>query len=351
MLQKISTYWWCQIIGWSVNIAIGVFFVSTFGQPDERYYESLVLSCILGLLLTHFMRFCIFYFKVLAMPVKKQVLSFIGLTITFAVLYGFLSEAIDYFIGYNPERLQQIGRPKRLLLGSINAFWIILIWNLIYYVYHYVESNRRQKMDTFRLEALVKSLELKTIKSHINPHFIFNSLNSIRALIDENPARARAAVTELSNILRSSMQAEKMETVPLKQELDIVNDYLALEQMRFEERLKIELDIDKDTLAQPIPPMMLQTLVENAIKHGISKQIDGGLIRIVSDFKKDHHELLVQNSGKLNGDLQHSDGFGIKSTQDRLNLLYQGKAYFEIYDNTENNMVECRIVMPVASIL
>ncbi len=103
-------------------------------------------------------------------------------------------------------------------------------------------------------ESLVKELELKTIKSHINPHFIFNSLNSIRALVDENPERARRAITELSNILRSSMQTEKLETVPLEQELNIVKDYLSLEQMRFEERLKVDFDIDEDTLSQPIPP-------------------------------------------------------------------------------------------------
>ena len=115
------------------------------------------------------------------------------------------------------------------------------------------------------MEALVKSLELNTIKAHINPHFIFNALNSIRALIDENPQRARNAITELSNILRSSMQTEKMETVPFERELNIVKDYLALENMRFEDRLKVEYDIDEDTLNQPVPPMMLQTLVENAI--------------------------------------------------------------------------------------
>ena len=134
-----------------------------------------------------------------------------------------------------------------------------------------------------KLEALVKELELKTIKSHINPHFIFNALNSIRALIDENPSRASNAITELSNILRSSMQAEKLETVPFEKELNIVKDYLALEHIRFEDRLKIEYEIDEDTLDQPVP-MMLQTLVENAIKHGIGKQINGGVVKIDFGF-------------------------------------------------------------------
>ena len=294
------------------------------------------------------MRLNISFLKVLSKTLKTQILYFIALTIIFSIMLGAISEAIDYLIGYNQEAMAQFNKALRLLLISLRAMWIIVIWNLIYFTYHYVESNRQQQMDTFRLEAMVKSLELKTIKSHINPHFIFNALNSIRALVDENPTRARTAITELSNILRSSMQAEKLETVPLQQELDIVKDYLALEQMRFEERLKVEMTIEPDTLLQPIPPMMLQTLVENAIKHGISQDINGGIITINSYFKNQHFELIVQNSGHLNGSYSEegSEGFGIKSTQDRLNLLYQGKANFEIH-NIPGNMVESRIQMPI----
>jgi LytS/YehU family sensor histidine kinase len=96
-------------------------------------------------------------------------------------------------------------------------------------------------------------------------------------LIDENPPRARTAITELSNILRSSLSIDKGETVSFNDELKIVRDYLALENMRFEDRLKIEYDVEEETLSQQVPPMMLQTLVENAIKHGISKQVKGGI--------------------------------------------------------------------------
>ena len=217
---------------------------------------------------------------------------------------------------------------------------------LVYTIYHYIEKNRNNQIDRLKLEAVVKSLELKTIKSHINPHFIFNALNSIRALVDENPQRARTAITELSNILRSSLQAEKQETVTLEQELDIVNDYLALEQMRFEERLKIELYIDEETLVEPVPPMMLQTLVENAIKHGISKQEAGGTIEIYSKYLNNTHELTVINTGNLMASKKGDDsGFGIKATQDRLNLLYQNHARFEIKE-LSNNKVESKIIMP-----
>ena len=164
-------------------------------------------------------------------------------------------------------------------------------------------------------------------------------------MVDENPQRARSAITELSNILRSSMQVEKMETVPLRKELDIVKDYLALEHMRFEERLKIELDIDEDTLDQPVPPMMLQTLVENAIKHGISKKIKGGKIKVVSQFTDNNFELIVQNTGTLDGE-SAPEGFGLKSTRDRLKFLFQGKADFNIIRMNEDE-VEAKIRMPV----
>jgi LytS/YehU family sensor histidine kinase len=233
----------------------------------------------------------------------------------------------------------------RLLVTTVENGLLIIPWTLIYYFYHYIEKSRKQQLDTLKLEALVKELELKTIKSHINPHFIFNALNSIRALVDENPVRARTAITELSNILRSSMQAEKLETVTFEKELNIVKDYLALEHIRFEDRLQIEYEIDEDTLDQPIPPMMLQTLVENAIKHGISRQVDGGKVKIVSDFKEDYHELTILNTGHLNG-ARNGDGFGLASTKNRLQILFGQRANFDIRE-TSNNLVEARVLIPV----
>jgi len=242
----------------------------------------------------------------------------------------------------------KISVQKRFLYNLFNDSPIIVVWVSIYYVWHYIEAGRRSEIDKVRLESLVKELELKTIKSHINPHFIFNALNSIRALVDENPGRARHAITELSHILRSSMQAEKSETSPLEKELSIVKSYLALEHVRFEDRLNVSYDIDEDTLNQPVPPMMLQTLVENAIKHGISKLKDGGEIKVISDFKDNHHELIVQNTGHL-GSVENADGFGLSSTQNRLKLLYAEKASFEI-KNIPGGLVEAKIILPVAGV-
>ena len=256
-----------------------------------------------------------------------------------------IKRSTGWYRNHNGEWQYEDQHKGRFWRDIIFTFILIALWLLLYMVWHYLERNRKDEVDKLSLEKTVKELELNTIKSHINPHFIFNSLNSIRALVDENPQRARTAITELSNILRSSMQVEKMETVPLHKELDIVKDYLALEQMRFEERLKIVMDIDEDTLEQPVPPMMLQTLVENAIKHGISKKIKGGVVKVISRFTNHHFELVVQNTGWLEEE-PVEEGFGLKSTRDRLKFLFQGKADFNIR-SINGSEVEARIIMPV----
>jgi two-component system LytT family sensor kinase len=399
-------YWLCQVVGWGVFGLIHIFFnLVVFREQFEQhggkneYLISLVILVLSGIISTHILRTIVKKTNWLKFSFNKLLIAFVVGIVATALLFSYGSNAIESRTNYSFDAYIQkykLDRAKKLeanaeldktpyylnspvkdslIVKTVsdirkNTGWyrnnqgvwkyedksepiqiyqsilLVALWFLTYIVYHYVDKNRKDQLDRLRLESTVKELELKTIKSHINPHFIFNSLNSIRALVDENPERARTAITELSNILRSSMKAEKAETVSLQRELDIVKDYLALEHMRFEERLKVEMDIDKDTLGQQVPPMMLQTLVENSIKHGISKLVNGGVVRIVADFKGDNLELLVQNTGQLNGHM-NADGFGIKSTQDRLNLMYQGKAHFEI-KNLNGSMVESKVTMPVS---
>jgi len=301
------------------------------------------------LLLTHIMRWVIHRTNILLKPLQAQITGFISITVVFTLLLAISDTYTQQYFDILQTRsvANKAGAiPRLILYNAFYSFVYLFIWNCIYFIYHYIEKSRKQQVDTLKLEALVKELELKTIKAHINPHFIFNSLNGIRALVDENPERARKAVTELSNILRSSMQVEKAETINFEKELNIVKDYLALENMRFEDRLKVIYEIDEDTLDQQVPPMMLQTLVENAIKHGISKQLNGGVVKIISDFKNRNHELIVQNTGYLNGALNGYEGFGLSSTQDRLHLLYGDRANFEIRQVTPT-LVEAKLSIPV----
>ncbi|HXB93073.1 MAG TPA: histidine kinase [Puia sp.] len=341
-------YWWCQIGGWG---SLGLVFILdsfTFDQNiDARHLGLMGVSIFSGIFITHIFREIIRRSGWLLLPVEKALPKFtIGIIFT-CLCVGLLRMGLDNAFNLLSADRKQMDFWTRLLRNTLNDGMLIIPWTLIYYVYHYIENSRKQQLDTLKLESLVKELELKTIKAHINPHFIFNALNSIRALIDENPVRARTAITELSNILRSSMQAEKLETVTFEKELNIVKDYLALEHIRFEDRLQVEYDIDEDTLEQPIPPMMLQTLVENAIKHGISHQVDGGTVRIVSDFKDNFHELVILNTGELNGNSRNNvDGFGLASTKNRLQILFGQKANFDIRE-VNGNTVQATVLIPV----
>ena len=347
MSKNVSRYyWWCQIGGWGFLALVMVLNTNTFDQKiTDKLIGLLAVTVLSGIFITHLFREVIRRSGWLLLPVEKALPKFfIGILLTCAAA-GLLRIVMVDALNLVSLARNKMDFMPRLLMTALDSGMLIVPWTLIYYFYHYIENSRKQQLDTLKLEALVKELELKTIKAHINPHFIFNALNSIRALVDENPARARTAITELSNILRSSMQAEKLETVTFEKELNIVKDYLALEHIRFEDRLQIEYDIDEDTLDQPIPPMMLQTLVENAIKHGISKQVDGGIVKIVSDFKDDYHELMITNTGYLNGS-RNGDGFGLASTKNRLQILFGQRANFDIRE-VNGNTVQARVLIPV----
>jgi len=408
MHKTTMRYWICQVLGWGGWSVLNFFFVYFFAPdmyltpPEKRriFFAVLIIEFTWNILATHSLRYILKKTGWIKLSTSRVILLFLVSVMLTGLLsyYGAKSTALitgtslveyekkedlktaiakeqsfnlagtPYFKNNSKNSVEyQAAENIRRNTGwyrdnngnwqyddpHLGRFWwdiiftfiLIALWLLLYMVWHYLERNQKDEIDKLSLEKTVKELELSTIKSHINPHFIFNSLNSIRALVDENPQRARSAITELSNILRSSMQVEKMETVPLRKELDIVKDYLALEHMRFEERLKIELDIDEDTLDQPVPPMMLQTLVENAIKHGISKKIKGGKIKVVSQFTDNNFELIVQNTGTLDGE-SAPEGFGLKSTRDRLKFLFQGKADFNIIRMNEDE-VEAKIRMPV----
>ena len=345
MGNKTLLYWTCQIGGWLFyGVSTLLYSFTTDHNLANFRYNRLIVGITLGFLFTHLLRTLILNLKLKPPFEKKKWWLLLAVVVGTAYLYSITNSAfVEWLQLYNP--LKKVSVQQRSLYNLLSDTPIIFAWTSFYYLWHYIQINTTAEIDKIRLESTVKDLELRTIKSHINPHFIFNALNSIRALVDENPERARTAITELSNILRSSMQVEKVETAPMERELSIVKDYLALEHIRFEDRLKIEYNINENTLDQPVPPMMLQTLVENAIKHGIAKTKAGGVVKVTSTFSDRFHELTVQNTGHLNGDY-NTDGFGIASTKNRLKLLYGKQATFELKD-IGNNLVQAKVSIPI----
>jgi LytS/YehU family sensor histidine kinase len=218
-------------------------------------------------------------------------------------------------------------------------------WLCLYFFYHLFDRYTRLRIEQLRLVACVKEAELRALKSQINPHFIFNSLNSLRGLIDENPDRARQAVTQLANLLRYSLQSGHLETVPFEEELRTVNDYLALEQVRHEERLRVRLDIAPGALGLSVPPMLLQTLVENAVKYGIAPRREGGEIMVIARCERDHLRLQVTNPGTLaaNGG---STGVGLRNAAERLRLLFGSRATLNLREDPSGRVV-AEVILPL----
>lgn len=346
MKKHSSLYWICQIAGWfSYGLTI-LFFASILDKElNPIFYPRLAINLSIGILITHLLRETMHRFSLRPPMPSNQWWKLVLLLFVFSILNSFSTSYVaDILKLYEPGR--NIPLSRRFLFSIIFDTPIFLVWMSVYVLWHYIEFTNTEEIKKVRLETMIKELELKTIKSQINPHFIFNALNSIRALVDEDPQRARQAITELSNILRSSIQVDKVEITSLEKELDIVKDYLALEYIRFADRLKVVYEVDSKTLSHQIPPMMLQTLVENAIKHGLSKQPGDCTIKIISNVENDKLVLIVQNTGLLQQ--AEKDGFGLQSTRERLNILYRGQAIFEIYQ-CEPNEVTAKLIIPISN--
>ena len=177
----------------------------------------------------------------------------------------------------------------------------------------------------------------------MNPHFMFNSLNSIRALIDENPDQAKQGVTMLSGLLRNTLILSKHKTITLRQEIELIEKYLNLEKIRYEERLQFQLNVPKQLLDFPVPPLIIQTLVENGIKHGISKLKAGGEIQLTANLEQDTLEIQIINSGQFKP-IAKGEGIGLPNSKTRLNLMYGDKGTLSISQLSQDRVqVKLRI--------
>jgi|GEM_PF-695681 len=272
-----------QAGGWGFFWALQLLFVLGGFAPksaaawDAQLFQICTTSMVMaqGLLLSHYGRRLIERRGWKSLDWRALLPRVLALSAAQSVGWIVAGFAWPYLI-LNDPWTAKISIEATMMLNWINGTVSLAGWHGIYFFYHLFDRLHRSEIERLRLAGAVKEAELRALKSQVNPHFIFDSLNSLRALIDEDPARARQSVTQLANLLRYSLQSGQLETVPFEDALRVVNDYLALEQVRHEERLRLRIDIAPETLALPVPPMGLQTLVENAVKYGVSVRAEGG---------------------------------------------------------------------------
>ena len=208
----------------------------------------------------------------------------------------------------------------------LQSVLVISVWCAAVLTANEVNRRRSAEMEALQLALIAQTSQFQALRSQLNPHFLFNCLNSLRELVDEDRHRAKQVIELLSALLRYTLRADRVETVSLKEELAAVEDYLALEKVRFEERLRTSFDIDPQSLHAKLPPMLLQTLAENAVKHGIARLPAGGELVVVSEVRQGNLRLEVTNTGQLSDAEEGSSTVGLKNARERLRLIYGDSA-------------------------
>jgi len=294
---------------------------------------------------------CSFLLRSLLKPMAQHT-SLVKLA-CFAILYSFIMGTLTTQLGVMllnilPEMFG--GQPE----FNVNAFIIITIcWSLIFALWSliYLFALRQRdltlsKANETRLDTLLTSARLNTLQGQINPHFMFNAINNIRALVLEDKNRSREMLANLSDILRYSLESEQESTILIDKEIEIVEEYLALCKIQYEQRLNSQINIAKNCQHLYIPRMLIQMLTENAIKHGIAECLQTGDLHI--DVYRENSLLIVQvsNSGQLrNNPISTSSGIGIKNITQRLKLIYGEQASFTIKQAKEQVFAKATIAL------
>ena len=350
MIQsKKELYWISQISGWLIYVVLMGLLNKLDGASLEfTVFLNLLTTFLLGVVSSHIYRELIIKLNWLRLKIVQLIPRVIGASILFGALFilvhTFVSES---FIAGGEFELVGL----EMLQLTLNLAVIFMLWSLLYFLYHFIRNYRREEIKNLQWQALQNEIELNKLKSQLNPHFIFNSMNIIRALVDEDPQKSKDSITRLSNILRSSLLMGRKKVISLQEELNLVNDYLNLELTRFEERLSLEIQVQEGCKDHLLPPMILQTLVENAIKHGISKLPEGGNVKLYAFKEQDKLKIEIVNSGQLSELKKKEDerGFGLPNTIERLKLLYGKEANFKIFNLNETE-VKVELLIPAETV-
>lgn len=316
-------------------------------HPIQCAIGTFLFPCALGFVITHYTRSLIRYWGWKRLDWNSLIPRIMVSAAAQALLFLILVMTVSGYLLHAPG-LHDRSVPRLLVIWLGNSL-LFGGWLGAYFFYHLFDRCNRLENERLSLASSQKEAELRALKSQVNPHFIFNALNSLRSLIEEDPARARLAVTQFANLLRHSLQVGQSETVSLDDELRAAQDYLALEQVRYQGRLRLRFDIEPDALAQRVPPMLVQTLVENAIKYGIAQRRQGGEVSISACHEGDTLRIRVTNPGTIERDAKTmfpSMGLGLNNASRRLRLLFGERATVQLRSD-EAGLVIAEVVMPL----
>lgn len=345
------TYWVCQTLFWSAYFLDFLLYGVAGNIPLTATFWAAFPNTVFGFGATHLYRVWIRARGWTKQPLPR-LLPRVALAVALLAALWNLFESLllsfsgwwsllDYFrSGFKPNK----SLPVFYLDFCMDLLYLSL-WSAVYFGYHYLRDYHEERFQKLRIQADLKEAELLALRSQLNPHFLFNCLNSIRSLITEAPFKAREMVTLLSGTLRYALLSASKPTVPLEEEMRIVSDYLTLESIRYEERLEVRLDLDPRTLSLHVPPLVVQTLSENAVKHGISRLERGGRIDIRSRLEGRTLVVEVFNDGRL-PEPDPGGGTGLSNARRRLVSLFGESARIDLKGEAGDRVL-ARLAIPL----
>ncbi|QXV63760.1 histidine kinase [Mucilaginibacter sp. 21P] len=345
---QISLYWKCQLFGWSA----ASLYWATQGILNGHYILWIGLLQFLSdvalyILMTHlYHRFSLRH-KWQTLKLKPLIIRLVPALLILSLLYVVVTISKIYCFRlllpvYHPVTIHDLLSANWLPMWMA-GIRLMAIWLLAHHLYYYgkrdlnlVQENARlalaAKEAEIKLALITKDSQMDALQAQLNPHFLFNALNTIKALVVDDPTSARRAIDLMSDLLRSSLYNGGMSLHTLDDEISLITDYLELETLRLEERLQVEINCPNELSGTTILRYSIQVLVENAVKHGISNQRSGGLLRVGISKVDDQIRMMVENPGTLSS--TNAQGLGLKNLNERLYLHYQGKARFHINEIT-----------------
>ncbi len=357
LLSKNWKYWVYTLLGWIVFHWFTLSFPKLAYAGDFETMELvrqhniyMLLEGVACGILCYLLSFVILYYlekkwnwaKFEKSIIQRLVIIFILVQIAYSLLIWPLLGLIRSVIYDSDYDLSPITTVK--MVGNMPYFATrFLIWFFIIFVYYGYRYLKNTKMRELELETNLNKSRLNTLKGQINPHFMFNSLNNIRGLMLEDVNKSRSMLTKLSEMLRFSLNTDDVHFISLEKELELVDNFIALAKIQYEDRLDYAIDLNGVHLQTMVPPMIIQLLVENAVKHGISKIKKGGIVKVTLADKDNGLLIKVRNSGKLSIG-SDSTQVGLENIKKRLQLLYEKEASFSLAE--DQNEVLATIKLP-----
>jgi two-component system, LytTR family, sensor histidine kinase AlgZ len=291
------------------------------------------------------------WFSCRTLPLEKSGFGKLALShLTVAGILSVLWVELAKGIAIALERWEGFTSLEQRLPKHFPVLWVtgVLLY-LMSVTFHYVllaeEASREAQARALNAQVLARDAELKALRAQVNPHFLFNCLHSVSALTSSDPAKAREMCILLADFLRTTLRLGGKETITLEEELALVRGYLAIEKVRFGSRIQMEENVEKDAMSLPLPPLLLQPLVENAIRHGIANLPEGGVIKLSAERNDQAVSISVQNSFDPDSPSSLKTGLGLENIRQRLSARYGDEANIAI--RTEGNSFLVKLLLPM----